>query len=86
MENEVVTKVVNQEEEVEITLYAFIGTPTPGTMRVKGKVNGSRLVILIDTSSTYNFVDASLVSGLQLRVDVSKVLEIKVANGSVVRT
>ena len=24
-------------EEVEITLYALIGTPTPGTMRIKGK-------------------------------------------------
>ena len=49
---------------MEITLYALIGTPTPGTMRVRGKVNGNGLVILIDTGSTHNFVDASLVSGL----------------------
>ena len=49
---------------MEITLYALTGTPTPGTMRVRGKVNGSGLVILIDTSSTHNFVDASLVFGL----------------------
>lgn len=86
VENEVVNRVVNQEEEVEITLYALVGTPTPGIMRVRGKVNGNGLVILIDTGSTHNFVDASLVSGLQLRVDVSKVLEVKVANGSVVKT
>ena len=86
MENEVATKAVSQEEEVEITLYALTGTPTPGTMRVMGKVNGSGLVILIDTGSTHNFVDASLASGLQLRVDVSKILEVKVANGYVVKT
>ena len=67
-------------------MYALTGTPTPGAMRVRGKVNISGLVILIDTSSTYNFVDASLVSRLQLRVDVSKVLEVKVANGSMVKT
>ena len=67
-------------------MYALTGSPTPGTMRVKGKVNGSRLVILIDTGSTHNFVDASLVTSLQLRVDVSKVLEVKVANGSIVKT
>ena len=42
VENKVVTKVVNQEEEVEITLYVLTRTPTPSTMRVKGKVNGSR--------------------------------------------
>ena len=71
---------------MEITLYALIGTPTPGTMRVRGKVNGNGLVILIDTGSTHNFVDASLVSRLQLRIDVFKILEVKVANGSVVKT
>ena len=71
---------------MEITLYALTGTPTPSTMRVKRKVNGNGLVILIDIGSTHNFVDASLVSGLQLMVDISKVLEVKVANGSVVKT
>ncbi|XP_075666464.1 uncharacterized protein LOC142636214 [Castanea sativa] len=84
--SEVATKAVSQEEEVEITLYALIGTPTPGTMRVRGKINSNGLVILIDTGSTHNFVDVSLVSGLQLRKDVSKILEVKVANGSVVKT
>ena len=71
---------------MEITLYALTGTPTPSTMRVRGKVNGNGLVILIDIGSIHNFVDASLVSGLQLMVDISKVLEVKVANGSVVKT
>ena len=86
MESEVVNRVVSQEEEVEITLSALIGAFTLGTIRVRGKVNGNGLVILIDTSSTHNFVAASLVSGLQLRVDVSKVLEVKVAKGSMVKT
>ena len=71
---------------MEITLYALIGTPTPGTIRVKGKINGSGLVILVDTSSTHNFVEALLVSSLQLKVDVSRILGVKVANGIVVRT
>ena len=86
MESEVGSNADRQEEEVEITLYTLTRTSTPGTMTVRGKVNGNGLVILIDTVSTHNFVDASLVSGLQLRVDVSKVLEVKVANGSVVKT
>ena len=71
---------------MEITLYALTGTPTPSTLRVNGRVNGDRLVILIDKCSTHNFVDASLICSLQLRVDVSKVLEVKVANGSIVKT
>ena len=69
VDSDVVTKIVgnnqsNQEEDVEITMYALTGTPTLGTMRVMGKVNGSVLVILVDIGSTHNFVDASLVSSL----------------------
>ena len=69
MDSDVVTKIVgnnqsNQEEDVEINLDASTRTPTPSTMRVKGKVNGSGLVILVDTGNTHNFVDASLVPSL----------------------
>ena len=69
-----------------ITLYALTGTPTPGTMRVRGKINGSGLVLLVDIGSTHNFVDALVVSSLQFKVGVSIILEVKVANGIVVKT
>lgn len=73
-------------EEVEIILYALIGTPTLGTMRIRGKINGVSLIVLLDTSSTHNFIDATLVPSLHLLVDQSQTLEVKVANGAVVRT
>nr|XP_023885311.1 uncharacterized protein LOC111997457 [Quercus suber] len=79
-------KLIEQEEDVGITLYALTGTPTPGTMRVRGRIKGSGLVLLVDTSSTHNFVDALMVSSLKLRIDTSRILEVKVANGNVVRT
>ena len=50
--------------KAEITLYALLGSPSPGTMRIKGKINGHWVVILIDTSSTHNFLDAAIVSKL----------------------
>ena len=73
-------------EEVEITLYALIGNPTPGTMRIRGKINGVSMVVLLDTGSTHNFIDAALVPGLKLAVDQSQTLEVKVANGALIRT
>ena len=72
--------------DVEITLYAFLGSPSPGTMRIQGKLNGHCLVILIDTGSTYNFVDAAMVFVLQLPLDHSITFEVKVANGASIRT
>ena len=35
--------------EAEITLYALLGSLSPGTMRIKGRINGYWIVILIDT-------------------------------------
>ena len=79
-------KPIEQEEDVGITFYALIGTPTLGIMRVRGKINGNRLMLLVDKGSTHNFVDALVVFSLQLKVDVSRILEVTVANGTVVRT
>ena len=73
-------------EEVGITLYALSGIPTSGTMRVMGRIMHKSLVILIDSGSTHNFVDTSLFSQLHIPVDTSQVLEVKVANGEVLRT
>jgi len=69
-----------------MTLYILISTLMPGTIRVKGRINGVNLVILLDTSSTHNFIDAAIVSSLHLFVNYSQTLEVKVANGVVVKT
>ena len=56
-----------EEAEPEITLYALVGSPTPGTMRVKGKVQSVSLVILVDSRSTHNFIDIAVVFGADTR-------------------
>ena len=61
----------NNIEDAEITLYALSGTPTSGTMRVVGKIRHKSLVILINSSSTHNFIDTSLLSQLHIPVDTS---------------
>ena len=55
-------------------------------MRVMGRIKHKSLVILIDLGSTHNFVDTSRFSQLHIPVDTSQVLEVKVANGEVLRT
>ena len=73
-------------EEVGITLYALSGTPTSGTMTAMGRIMHKSWVILIDSGSTHNFVDTLLFSQLHIPMDTSQVLEVKVANGEVLRT
>ena len=75
-----------EETDPEITLYALVGSPSPGTMRVKGMVNSVSLVILVDSGSTHNFIDAAVVSVLHVPADESQILEVKVAHGDIIQT
>ena len=77
-----------QEEklEAEITLYALVGSPSPGTMRVKGKILRECLIILLDSGSSHNFIDAAKATKLQIPIDTSQILEVKVANGKIIKT
>ncbi|XP_075673885.1 uncharacterized protein LOC142643233 [Castanea sativa] len=67
------------QDTPEITLYALVGSPSPGTMRIEGKLQGHCLVILIDTGSTHNFLDAGLCSSLKLAIDPALAFDVKIA-------
>ena len=74
------------QDTPEIILYALVDSPSPGIMRIKGKIQGQCLVILIDTSNTHNFLVAGLCSSLKLAIDPTLVFDVKIANGATVRT
>ena len=58
-------KPTEQEEDVRNYIVYFNWNSYTRHYKGKGKINGSGLVILVDTGSTHNFVDALLVSSLQ---------------------
>ena len=72
-------------DQAVITLYALLGSPSLGTIRVLGQIRGHWVVILLDTGTSHNFLDAMLVKTLQLAVDTIKILEVKVANSDLIR-
>ena len=70
----------------EITLYALLGSPSLGTMRVLRRINHQGLVILIDMGSTHNFLDTSIWMLLKLPIFVEEIFEVKIAKGALVQT
>ena len=91
--NKVEVEVVEVEDNIEfqldqadITLYALLGSPSPGTMRVLGQIRAHWVVILLHTGSSYNFLDFVLVRTLQLAMDTKRILEVRVADGDLIRT
>ena len=70
----------------EITLYALVGNPSTQTMRVKGRIKNHEMVSLIDSGSTHNFLDAAKLHTLNLPLDTSQILEVKVVDGNIIKT
>ena len=71
---------------VEITLYALVGNPSTQTMRVKGRIKNHEIVSLIDSGRTHNILDAAELHTLNLPLDTSQILEVKVADGNIIKT
>ena len=53
---------------------------------MKGKIKNHEVVSLIDSSSTHNFLDIVELHTLNLPLDTSQILEVKVADGNIIKT
>lgn len=82
VEGDVSTQVVTVEPE--ISLNAITGTPSRKTMSVMGLIRKVQVVILINSGSTHNFIDPSVVQKARIVMDTSQRVTVKVANGQVI--
>jgi hypothetical protein len=68
-----------------VSLYAVAGIPTEHTMVVYVTIQGQRLLALLDTGSTHNFIQGAAMKKLGLTVAGSDQLRVTVANGDRLR-
>ena len=62
-----VAEVIQEEHAVvELSINSVVGLSNPGTMKVKGKLLGREIIVLIDCGATHNFISESLVEELQI--------------------
>lgn len=69
------------EEFLEISLNAITGTPNPKTMRIVGIIRFIRVIVLIDSGSTHNFVDSKLAASLGIHPQSQDGIKVQIANG-----
>ena len=70
----------------EITLYALLGSPSLGTMRVLARIKQQEMIILIDSGSTHNFLDEEMWKALKLPLSFKDTFEVQIANGALIKT
>jgi hypothetical protein len=69
------------EEFSEVSLNAITGTPSLKTMQIIGAIHFHRVVVLIDSESTHNFVDTKLAVSLGIQPQPQDVITVQIANG-----
>lgn len=73
-------------EIASISLHAIVGIPSPRTMRILKQLKTIKVMILKNTSSTHNFMDASMAIKGNLAITKTNVLQVRVVNGEILST
>ncbi|TQD70724.1 hypothetical protein C1H46_043741 [Malus baccata] len=74
----------DDSEEPEVIACAVYGIPAPKsirTMKINGLVLNCPAIFLVDSGSSHNFIDISLVKKLKGHLDTSHPFTVKIANG-----
>jgi hypothetical protein len=76
--------IARNSEHPKISLHAISRSPSPNTIRLVGTIRQQRVIILVDSGSTHNFVDPYIARKAKLQCLVKEIITVKVANGDVI--
>lgn len=66
----------------EGVIASMTGTPHYNIFRVRGVLNGQRVIVMLDSGSTHNFIDAALVERHGLQTEKHEGFDVRVAGGT----
>ncbi|KAH0706166.1 hypothetical protein KY285_010686 [Solanum tuberosum] len=76
----------SQETDIaEISFHAILGQLVGSTMKLQGEINHRKVLILVDSGSTLNFVVESIVEKHKLPVDIGQTFGVQIGNGDIIR-
>ncbi|KZV42476.1 hypothetical protein F511_38731 [Dorcoceras hygrometricum] len=84
-EEDEVEEDIKEYGTLELPLFSIGGVSQPQTLKLKGKIEGTNVVIMIDSRASHNFISRPLVEKLGLDVDESMHFGICLGDGGNVR-
>jgi hypothetical protein len=81
-----VDPIVIEAADPEISLHAIVGSVSPNTMLLVGTLRNQRVVILLDSGCTHNFLDPAALRRAHLPIDVGVALKVHVAYGATIES
>ncbi|MFS7913536.1 putative retrotransposon gag domain, aspartic peptidase domain superfamily [Helianthus anomalus] len=73
------------DELAKISLHALFGQSSITTMKLPGTLGTSKVLILIDSGSTHNFISDKLVSDMKLSTHSISPFGVQIGNGDILR-
>ena len=70
-----------EDKSPQISLAAITGISQPQTLKIKGHIKNNNVTVLIDSSSTHNFVNVNLAKVFNLFIRPVPNLTVMVADG-----
>ncbi|KAH0665576.1 hypothetical protein KY285_026782 [Solanum tuberosum] len=72
----------SQETNIaEISFHAILGQSVGSTMKLQGEINHRKVLILVDSGSTHNFVVESVVEKHKVPVEIVPTFGVQIGNG-----
>ncbi|GJT63325.1 retrotransposon gag domain, retroviral aspartyl protease [Tanacetum coccineum] len=76
---------INQQDMAEISFHAILSKTSGTTMKVEGTLEGRKVLTLVDSGSTHNFISTSLVKQLELKVSTVPSFGVQIGNGQIIQ-
>ncbi|GKD69848.1 retrotransposon gag domain, retroviral aspartyl protease [Tanacetum coccineum] len=76
---------INQQDMAEISFHAILSKTLGTTMKVEGTLEGRKVLTLVDSGSTHNFISTSLVKQLGLKVSTVPSFGVQIGNGKIIQ-
>ena len=80
-----VIEIIGENQTVELSINSVVGLSNPGTMKVKGMIQGREIIVLIDCRATHNFVSEKLVKELQLNTQDTSNYGVILGSGTAIK-
>lgn len=74
-----------ETDNTEISFHAILGQSIGSTMKPQGEINRRKVLILVDSGSTHNFVVESIVEKYKLSLDICQTFGVQLGNGDIIR-
>lgn len=79
MSSDIVDEDESRTDLAEISFHAFLGNTTNTTMKLQGTLNRRKVLLLVDSGSSHNFISEKIIEELQLLVQLCPILEFRSA-------